>query len=267
MNFEDYYIDLSGPDLENRLTGILNANGFATFEHIVSNNAKSDLVNLVKGFGNIISHPDADAQGVTTIAPEDSGKGLGFTDKRLYPHTDRTTEAEPAPFFLFYCTKPASIGGETQIVDGRKLYEALAERNPGLFQKLLTEKVIFGNPDNSNKYYIGAIFSQEKNGIISIRFRYDHLGYYSAPIAQDLEKLMQTIDKLVVSFKLEPCQGYIINNRRCLHGRTTFVDMQRERKMYRIFFEFNAASLMGLELVPGFRPYQPIKTKELETAY
>lgn len=269
MKFEDNHIDLTQPNLEERLTHMLNIEGFATFDHILSSEqpVPKQLRDLVDRFGTIIKHPDSDEYGVTKIAPaEDSDctdRNRGLTSKELYLHTDGSAVIEPPPFFLFYCSKPAPEGGLSKLLDGKELYEILNWISPDLLKSLLEpNSAIFGNPKDD--HVIGSVFSQDEKGIVSVRFRYDTLGYYSAPIASKLEDLLSIMEGLKVSFRLDSGQGYIINNRRCLHGRTSF---NGEREMYRVLFNFSPYSRMGQETIPGFefRGVPQLKLPNAET--
>lgn len=256
MSFDDNFVDLRQPNAESELVRMINTHGLATFGDISN---KQQFADLAERFGIIVKPSLSDEYGGTLITPKkdlDQKTGyLGLTDKELIFHTDRSAGQDPPLLLFMYCIKPASAGGISKVVDGKKLYEKLRERHPKLLKKLLDPyAVIFRESNNQQdegaKQYIGPVFSKSENCIVSVKFRYDHLGYFNASISPELKDLLKIMEELDISFRLEQGQAYVINNLRCLHARTAF---RGNRQMYRLHVECDANSQIGQQIVRGFR--------------
>lgn len=262
MSFDDYFIDLSQSNAESELVCMINTYGLATFENISN---KQQFVEFARKFGAIIESRHKDEYQGTLITHRtdlDQRTGyLGLTDKELSFHTDRSSVQYPPLLLLMYSIKPAPAGGFSKLLDGKRLYETLSDQHPDLLKKLLDPNAVIFRESNSTqdkdvKQYIGPIFLEGENGIISVRFRYDHLGYFHASIVPELKNLLEIMEELDISFRLEQGQGYIVNNARCLHARTAF---SGDRQMYRLHVETDANSQTGQQIVRGFKPNSQIK--------
>jgi len=247
-SFQRSYVDLRSPEFLDRTVEVLNEFGFATFDGLSS---PEDLLPIAAQFGNVIIHRDSDARGITTIAPKEGAESVsglaGFTNKELFLHTDGTAMDNPASFLLIYCNQPAESGGESMLLDGKKLYEELAKTNPVLLEELkLPGSAVFGSAQNQHK---GSIL-EIADGLKTLRFRYDELGIYSPTVTQNIPELLAIMDGLQVKFSVKKGQGYIVNNRRSLHGRTPFVG---NREMFRVLVNVDTATPIGEKVELGFK--------------
>lgn len=89
------------------------------------------------------------------------------------------------------------------------------------------------------------------DGSICLRFRYDSLGYYTAPVCTVLPIFLNLLERHTISFTLQKQQGYILQNGRWLHGRTAF---RGEREMYRVLVCTDPATPVGVHVHQGFHP-------------
>lgn len=231
-DFYTTFVNLTDNGSEKKVTDTLDKYGFVTFEGMRS---PEDLLRFGQTLGRIIPHPDADISGITTISPNSAynnlpGK-LGLTDRELVLHTDGTAVLNPANLLMLYCEEPALSGGETKLLDGKKLYDYLSQSEPEMLNNLQEiNSAAFGKWDSP---FIGSVFEKNENGL-KIRFRADDLGYYNGPIAKDFGKLITIMEMLATEFTLNKGQGYLINNHRALHARNSFAG---NRLMYRVLID------------------------------
>ena len=218
--------------------------GLAFFEGVDS---LDDLIWLSYKFGVPILHRDADYRGVITLSPHESDQEetfKGYTRKEQYLHTDGTMVESPADLVLLSCQKLAPKGGHSTFVDGLDLYKRIARDKPELLKHLMADDAaLFGEP--RGEHTTKPVFSA-RAGYISISFRHDRLVEYSKEVTENFDYLKSAIDSLTTSVKLRPGQGYILNNHRYIHGRSSF---EGDRIIHRV--QLHAKK--GLALEPGFK--------------
>ncbi len=170
-----------------------------------------------------------------------TNRGGGFhTDGTFLPIT---------PFYVgLVCIRQAKLGGESILIDGRKLYHELSLKYPQTLTWLEKEyqfdccgqipgretraKAIFNPQTNSPfiQYLRGYIINgHQKSGI---------------PLEAEALKSLDILDELASQekfqyiFKLNPGEMLIFNNHIMLHGRKTFVDGEADgekRLMFRLY--------------------------------
>lgn len=144
---------------------------------------------------------------------------------------------------IFYCVQPAKKGGESLFLDAKKLYHFLQKEDPVMLQKLLApHSVIFGSIFGGNQFS-GSVFQHGDGGRMMVRFRFDNLGYYTAPLVKHLSQLLELMQTQSATLALQQYQGYVLKNDRWLHGRTPFAG---DRKAYRLLVNSN-------QFLPGFQ--------------
>jgi alpha-ketoglutarate-dependent taurine dioxygenase len=248
--FDKYYVDISAPDFANILIDRLKNDGIVTYDQLGS---KQELIDLARLIGAIRMHVDADKCGVTHLAPlRKMGRErsyLGFTSEELYPHTDGTSVEKPASIVMLHCIRSADEGGASVFVDGKTIYRNLAKNAPDVLETFLAPRsVIFGGSDCP---FIGSIFTELPNGNLYVRFRFDHLGYFSSPLITKMPILLNLIDASLITLELKRYQGYIVQNGRWLHGRTSF---HGDREMLRILLDIDSSAPAYKEVKFGFSP-------------
>lgn len=243
-------------------TDAASALGPALAEHgrVLLDGASSpdDLLRLARSIATTMPHRDSDAAGLTTIA--DVGGQMrsgfaGFSARALNPHTDRSGIANPPVLLMMSCGESANSGGECVIIDGKAVYDDLAEFNPKALRALSSPRsVLFGGAAG----YLGSIFTRIGDRV-AVRLRMDELVQFSPEFTRWVSALRITIDRHARTFRLDAGQGYILDNYRWLHGRRAF---SGQRVMYRV----NGNPRPNLGMAPGFRPAQiPTSTPSCAT--
>ena len=248
--FAAYHLDIAGVHAEERIVRALAQDGLVTFDGIQSS---GELLQLCSRLGTIVKHRDADEAGLTRIAKRSDmqpGEGYqAFTASHLTLHTDGSSISEPPTLVVLWCERPAAEGGASLFVDGNQLYQVLANEYPQVLETLSTPNSALFAGSETPVY--GSIFSTGPDGSICVRFRYDGLGYYAAPVCSVLPIFLGLLERYTIAFRLQKQQGYILQNGRWLHGRTAF---RGEREMYRVLVRTEPATSLGPCVHLGFQP-------------
>ena len=211
--------DLSGPAGLAQVIGKLREDGLATFGGMSD---RTVLREVAERLLRVYPHPDAGPDGVTAVTSrgDDHRPGLaGFTSTELRPHTDRSGVPEPPLLIMLTCAVPAEHGGESLVVDGDRLYGALAaEDDEALGILSRPRSALFGGAGG----YLGAIFEHDSEGRVSVRLRLDELSRFSPDVTRVMPRLVALAEENTLILPLRTGQGYILNNSRWLHGRTRF---------------------------------------------
>ena len=248
-SFAAFHVDVAGAHAEERIARALTQDGLVTFDSIQS---REELLQLCRRLGTVVKHRDADEAGLTRIAKRSDmqpGEGYqAFTSSHLTLHTDGSSIPEPPTLVVLWCERPAAEGGASLFVDGKQLYQVLASDYPQVLETLSTpNSALFAGAEPP---VYGAIFSTGADGSICVRFRYDGLGYYAAPVCSVLPIFLGLLERHTVAFPLQKQQGYILQNGRWLHGRTAF---HGEREMYRVLVRIDPATSLGSSVHLGFQ--------------
>ncbi|MFK0244498.1 TauD/TfdA family dioxygenase [Amycolatopsis azurea] len=224
-------LDVTRPSAADRIAAALAEHGVATFEGVTG---RAALLRLAAQLGSTTPHPHSDPDGVTTIttrrAPTRPGLAA-FTDGDLTPHTDRSSLPSPPAVVLAVCARAARTGGESVLVDGRRVHAALSAHAPEAVADLSSARgVLFGGAAG----HLGAIFEQQADGRVAIRLRLDALARFSPRARRWLPLLRQTIRDHSDTLTLPAGHGYVVNNRWWLHGRHQFTG---ERMMWRVLLD------------------------------
>lgn len=238
-------VDLRAAGSIGELAAVLAMHGFAVFDGVPSEDA---LLRLAGRLGDIVRHRDSGSTGITVIADRDQPAGrpgrTGFTAQALPPHTDCSDEEHPAELVIMTCIRPGRYGGECVIVDGQAVYAELATAAPDALVDLSAPRsALFGGSAG----LLGAVFELGADGLVGVRLRLDELARF-APLAQRwIPLLRRTIDHCALSFPLSAGAGYIVNNRRFLHGRRAFAG-------HRMMCRALVRPLPGWRIPAGFAP-------------
>jgi alpha-ketoglutarate-dependent taurine dioxygenase len=248
--FAAFHLNVAGAHAEERIAHALAQDGLVTFDGIQS---RGELLQLCSRLGTIVKHRDADEAGLTRIAKRSDmqpGEGYqAFTSSHLTLHTDGSSIPEPPTLVVLWCERPALEGGASLFVDGKQLYYILANEYPQVLETLSTpNSALFAGAEPP---VYGSIFSIWTDGSICIRFRYDGLGYYAAPVCSVLPIFLDLLERYTLTIPLQKRQGCILQNGRWLHGRTAF---RGEREMYRVLVRTDPATAFGPGVHLGFQP-------------
>lgn len=183
---------------------------------------------VARRLGDVRAHRDSAASGITRleVAGETQAAGFrGFSDAGLFVHTDRSVAKHPPSLLFFWCEIPSEEGGETLLVDGRRVYEKLSMYEPRVFEAVTKPNAAVFASDGV--FYCGAIYERLREGRLAVRFRYDELLYMAPPLAEAMPVFRGFLDASQISFRLAAGQGYILQNTRWLHGRRPFRGARR----------------------------------------
>jgi hypothetical protein len=248
--FTTFYLDVTGAHAEEQIAHALARTGMITFDTIQST---GELLHLCSRLGTIVKHRDADEAGLTRIVKRSDLQPVegyqAFTASHLTLHTDGSSTPDPATLVILWCAQPAQEGGMSLLVDGKHLYQVLAKEYPYVLRALTTpHSALFAGAEVP---LYSSIFSTRADGTICLRFRYDGLGYYAAPVCTVLPIFLDLLEHYAISLPLYKQQGYMLQNGRWLHGRTAF---RGEREMYRVLVRTEPATALGAHVHLGFRP-------------
>lgn len=212
---------------------VLETQGLVRF----SADSSEDLHRTVKSIGRIVHHRDANDDGFTVVEYNEKMNGVpgyrGMGHEWLAAHTDSSGVNSPPRGMALACEESAGSGGESLLVDGYRVYEALNSRYPEAARALSEpDSIIFRSGD---EMHCGSVFSYDGSGRLLVRFRSDEHGYFSGEVLQWLGIVHKIIASHSTSISLSPGEGYIVDNHRFLHGRNSF---DGTRKMLRVLFDF-----------------------------
>lgn len=155
-----------------------------------------------------------------------------FTALALPLHTDLPNWEFPPGYQFLYCIANAARGGDTVLVDGFRVAEVLAERDPRAFQVLSRTPVSFRFHDREVDIRQRApVIGLDADGALhEIRYNAGLLGPLDVP-ASRVEAVFRALRRftsitaepaLRVTLRLEPGDLLVFHNRRVMHARTAF---------------------------------------------
>jgi len=157
-----------------------------------------------------------------------------YTSARLFNHTD-LPYFEYAPGYQFlHCLINESKGGDSSVVDGYAVADYIKKNIPNIFNQLINTPIKFKDNDytqNKTRIIHSPIITLDENKDYSdIRFNISTVGafdihpnkmkkYYSS-----YRKFASLVHKkkFTVNFRLQAGDILCFDNRRVLHGRTSF---------------------------------------------
>lgn len=213
-----------------------------------------DLLRVTEALGTTVPQPDSRPDDVTVIEDRHAtGSSMaGFSRRSLYPHTDRSSvDSPPGLVLAAYGSDPLG-GGEALLVDGQEIFGELAATAPEALAALCAPRTaLFGGAGG----YLGNIFDEQRE-VVTIRLRMDGLVRFAPTITEHLPVLRAAIERHARVVPMVTGTGYVVNNRRWLHGRNSFVG---PRLIYRV----TANPYLGL-MPAGFRP--ELSTRPMKAA-
>jgi alpha-ketoglutarate-dependent taurine dioxygenase len=224
-------VDVQAPGGVGELAACLAAHGIARFDGVPDERA---LLELADPLGMAVEHRDSRPDGMTVIsnrAASAAGRGrAGFTDQALMPHTDGSDRHRPPHLMMLVCARPGR-GGQCLVVDGQAVHADLAATAPEALADLSAPRsAYFGGAAG----FVGQVLEPHPDGYISLRLRLDKLAQFSPRVQRSLPVLREIVDRHVVTISLKAGAGYVVNNRRWLHGRRSFTG---DRVMWRVHVE------------------------------
>ena len=170
-----------------------------------------------------------------------------YTSVELRAHTDLATrEYMPGLQFLF-CLQNDATGGLSTLSDGFAVAEFMRKQDPDMFRLLSTVPLDFANKAATSDYRMAVpLFHYDENGQLNeVRWT----SWLRAPLRGTLAEmalvhealrhayLLGNNEPFKVSFKLEPGDMMCFDNRRVLHGRTSFDPTSGARRLRGCYVE------------------------------
>ena len=170
-----------------------------------------------------------------------------YTSVELRAHTDLATrEYMPGLQFLF-CLQNDATGGHSTLSDGFAVAEFMRKQDPDMFRLLSTVPLDFANKAATSDYRMAVpLFHHDENGQLNeVRWT----SWLRAPLRGTLAEmalvhealrhayLLGNNEPFKVSFKLEPGDMMCFDNRRVLHGRTSFDPTSGARRLRGCYVE------------------------------
>ena len=143
--------------------------------------------------------------------------------KEFLPHTDLSYSSNPPPYFYLHSLhNDPSEGGFSTIcfVD-----EIVAQLSENVVEELRKPQFIFPAPSHyrGTPWVVYPILEQNEYGQPLIRFRRDGIRAKSREGIGAIVELVQIMNKCVAEMNLADNSVLFIDNKRCLHGRTSFL--------------------------------------------
>jgi gamma-butyrobetaine dioxygenase len=157
---------------------------------------------------------------------------LAYTGLALGPHTDNVYRDPTPTLQLLHCLSSSASGGESTLVDGFAVGEALRSDEPAKFELLSEQPVLFTFRDAETELEFEApVIELDLRGeIAAIRYSTRAAAPFdlSPELVEPYYDAYRTFGRMLVGpdfqvrFRLEPGDLFIVDNRRVLHGRTGF---------------------------------------------
>jgi len=185
---------------------------------------------------NLCSDEDG-ISGLQVMAEGSRHEGyIPYTDKPINWHTDGyyNTRQQKIKAMILHCVSDSAVGGENAILDHEIVYIIMRDHDPEMVQALMQADVMTIPENKENGVVIrpaqtGPVFSIDENsGHLhmrytarkrSIEWKQDEATLKAVAF---LEKLLNSENKYIFHYRLQPGEGIISNN--ALHNRTGFKD-------------------------------------------
>jgi alpha-ketoglutarate-dependent taurine dioxygenase len=160
---------------------------------------------------------------------------------------DRAAAVDPPLYTALVCLQPARSGGDSVLVDGRRIYASLRADWPSALDWLQREYHFDCDGQGSGATLRRRII-EETGGSVRVQYlrSYIESGHHRAgePLAAEALASLDVLDELLAHprlrhvFKLTAGDMLLLNNHIMLHGRTAFVDdpeRDRRRRLLRLW--------------------------------
>jgi gamma-butyrobetaine dioxygenase len=195
---------------------------------------------------------------------------LAYSSLSLDPHTDNPYR-EPAPGIqLLHCLANQTSGGLSTLVDGFACVEALRAQDPAAYELLTKVQSRFRFRDVDAEHVAWAPHVKlDENGVFqAIHFspRLDFSPLLPADQLQAFYQARRQLDRLLkaadfeIRFRLDDGDLVMFDNRRLLHGRTSFdtqegirhlqgcyIDSDGPRSLYRVLTRGDSGRVLAAE--------------------
>jgi gamma-butyrobetaine hydroxylase len=161
-----------------------------------------------------------------------SPNNLAYTGLALGPHTDNTYR-DPVPTLqLLHCLASSAAGGESTLVDGLAVAEALRTDAPEKLELLAGRPVLWQFADAVSEFeHEAPVIELDLRGeVVGIRYSARAAAPFDLPpdLVGPYYDAYRTFGRMLespefqVRFRLDPGDLFIVDNRRVLHGRAGY---------------------------------------------
>jgi gamma-butyrobetaine dioxygenase len=186
-------------------------------------------VSLAKGIGFLRRTNFGETFRVETMADPNN---LAYTAQHLPLHTDLPNQEMPPGYQFLHCVRNGAVGGESVFADSYHIAEMLKTEDRKAFDLLTQVPVPYRFHDKSHdiRVHRPVISLDERGRVFDVR--------YSAHLMASFDMEAELMDRfyrayrtfmaltrkagLIVQFKLAAGEMVVFDNRRTLHGRTSF---------------------------------------------
>ena len=166
------------------------------------------------------------------VRSEPNPINLAYTAMALPLHTDLPNQETPPGYQFLHCLANDTEGGESVFADGLKVLEDLRDEALQHFELLATVAVPFRFHDDEHdiQYHHPMINLDHQGNIIELKYNAHLAAVFDLPEAimhdyylayRDLMGRLRA-PQYQVQFRLETGEMAVFDNRRVLHGRTSF---------------------------------------------
>lgn len=172
------------------------------------------------------------------LAPKSPIPTLGNTQRPVPPHTDEPFRYAPPGIMVLGCVRPASVGGDTVLVDGFNLAEWMRQHDPDAFV-VLTENAqsfVRRHDGSLDQRCRGRTFALDDEGtVVGVRIHTRSAGPLDLPtdrmepfLAAHRALCQRMMDENAqLRLRLDAGDFAVFDNARVLHSRTAFADTNR----------------------------------------
>jgi trimethyllysine dioxygenase len=157
---------------------------------------------------------------------------LAYTNVALPPHHDGTYYEAAPGIQIFHCLEPATQGGDTTLVDGLACAERLRAEDPRAFEILSTTPIPCSYTGDRQLLVMRSpiILCGEDGSVETVRYNNEDRDVLDLPFDQvmpfydALASFARIVDDpaMLLTLRLTPGSVIAIDNRRVMHGRTSF---------------------------------------------
>lgn len=168
------------------------------------------------------------------------GNYRSATDSALGLHQEGYSDDERPRYICFYCVESGQTdGGHTLIADARKAITLLKPlQSAAIFKTQISFKVGASN-SKWGKWF--NLIEPDSEGNPVLRFAEPEPGFREVKLQNDnspvlLEKLTKALRQVTIDHSWIPGKTLVIDNMRCLHGRTSLTP-NTNRRLLRLAFD------------------------------
>jgi gamma-butyrobetaine dioxygenase len=235
-----------------RMVDVFLSHGFVILRGVPSTDRS--VLNVANTFGCV---RDTNFGAMFNVRSEPNPEDLAYTGLFLDPHTDNPYR-DPVPGVqLLHCLTNRTSGGFSTLVDGLTVAEALREEDPQAFSVLSTTPIRFVYTYQRTELidYAPIIEHDAGGQVVGMRFspKLDFVPLLPEDALEAFYRARRKLDRMLrseqfaIKFLLQDGDLMMFDNRRVLHGRTSFdpqeglrhlqgcyIDVDGPRSLYRV---------------------------------